>query len=300
MLDSFALKDALLALGFKPITAPERTKAHGFERKDLAQPIYVKITGPKGKLRAATEYPLVLHASDADRLRRVPSLPRGFELQASPYKSAGLLAFRTSGSAATPFGFDANVRDLTALAEMIDLLCIQPEEVIKAPDASTLVAGDAPPAIDPLIWAAATADVDVGLQGRHVNATTRTALIEARVGQGKYRKDLLKIWQRQCAVTGCDIEKALVASHAVPWRENKDPETCLDPYNGLLLTASIDKLFDQGLISFDETGRLLRCDAFRGVDLLALGITTEARLRAISPKHQPYLAAHRAKHRIKA
>ncbi len=300
MLDSFALKDSLLALGFRPITDPERTKAHGFKRNDLAHPIYVKIAGPKGRLRAATEHPLVLHANDADRLRRAPSLPRGFELQASPYKSAGLLEFRNSGSAATPFGFDAAVRDSTTLAEVIDILCNRAEKAVKTSDAAALTETDESPAIDPLVWATATADVDAGLQGRVVTATTRKALIEARVGQGKYREDLLKIWHRRCAVTGCDIEKALVASHAVPWRENKDPETCLDPYNGLLLAASIDKLFDQGLISFDEAGRLLRCTALRGVDLLALGITADARLRAISPKHQPYLAAHRIKHGFNA
>lgn len=299
MLDSFALRDALVALGFKPITDPARTKAHGFTRNDLAHPIYLKIRGAKGELRPATERPLVLHASDADRLRRVPSLPRGFELQTTPYKSAGLLEFRSSGSTATPFGFDATVRDSATLAQVIDLLRGPAEREVAPLKAAALINADESPSIDPLVWAAATADIDAGLQGRVVTATTRTALIEARIGQGRYREDLLKIWQRRCAVTGCGIEKALIASHVVPWRENKNPETCLDPYNGLLLTASIDRLFDQGLISFDDTGRLLRCDALRGTDLLTLGIAADAKLRALSPKHLPYLAAHRAAHRIK-
>ena len=44
------------------------------------------------------------------------------------------------------------------------------------------------------------------------------ALRQARRGQGKYRDDLLNLWGKACAVTGCDLESVLRASHALPRR----------------------------------------------------------------------------------
>jgi hypothetical protein len=47
----------------------------------------------------------------------------------------------------------------------------------------------------------------------------------------------------------------LRASHIRPWRHS-DNQTRLDGENGLLLTPSIDPLFE-GFISFEDNGRLL-------------------------------------------
>jgi len=41
-----------------------------------------------------------------------------------------------------------------------------------------------------------------------------------------------------------------------PWRESTD-EKRLDPTKGLPLVASLDALFDAGLISFEDSGRML-------------------------------------------
>ena len=49
---------------------------------------------------------------------------------------------------------------------------------------------------------------------------------------------------------------ALEASHIKPWADSNDSER-LDPNNGLLLTASLHKLFDAGLISFEDSGKML-------------------------------------------
>jgi hypothetical protein len=80
----------------------------------------------------------------------------------------------------------------------------------------------------------------------------------------------------------------------MPWAASSN-EQRLDRYNGLLLTASIDRLFDQGLISFTAEGDLMRKPDLSDVDLGYLGLQSSARLRFIDPRHQPYLSAHRKK-----
>ena len=126
-------------------------------------------------------------------------------------------------------------------------------------------------------------------------ATQRRALINARVGQGGYRQRMLRIWGKRCAITGCDIECVLVASHAKPWRDSSNAER-LDPYNGLLLSASIDRLFDQGLIAFDERGMVLFSAALGTSNLASIGLDSTAQLRQVHARHKPYLQAHRVRH----
>jgi hypothetical protein len=86
--------------------------------------------------------------------------------------------------------------------------------------------------------------------------TTRMALIEARLGQGRFRSALIERWRQGCAVTGCTVLDVLRASHIKPWHASS-PEERLDPANGILLSANFDALFDSGLISFDDRGRMI-------------------------------------------
>ncbi|MGO7165362.1 HNH endonuclease, partial [Rhizobium johnstonii] len=64
---------------------------------------------------------------------------------------------------------------------------------------------------------------------------------------------MLAQWHGRCAVTSCNLPAVLRASHIVPWREASNAER-LDPENGLPLVATLDALFDVGLISFDDQG----------------------------------------------
>ena len=89
-----------------------------------------------------------------------------------------------------------------------------------------------------------------------LDPTTREALIEARIGQGAFRSGVLQLWNRRCCVTASATLLAIRASHIKPWRESTDKER-LDPTNGLPLVASLDALFDAGLISFDNSGGML-------------------------------------------
>jgi HNH endonuclease len=86
--------------------------------------------------------------------------------------------------------------------------------------------------------------------------TTRRALIDARLGQGKFRQQLEDQWSEACAVTGCSVRELLRASHIKPWKSSSDKER-LDSKNGILLTVHLDALFDSGLITFDETGAII-------------------------------------------
>ena len=86
--------------------------------------------------------------------------------------------------------------------------------------------------------------------------TERMQQTLARIGQGEYREQMKKLWNESCAVTGCNIQEALIASHAKPWKICSDEER-VDPHNGLLLSANLDALFDKGLITFDEEWKIL-------------------------------------------
>lgn len=81
-------------------------------------------------------------------------------------------------------------------------------------------------------------------------------LFEARKGQGKYRKKILDLHKESCMLSGINAKELLIASHIVPWVKSNNDEK-IDEHNGLLLSASIDKLFDQHYISFDEKDLLV-------------------------------------------
>lgn len=91
------------------------------------------------------------------------------------------------------------------------------------------------------------------------NATQRQALIQARIGQGRFRADVTQLWGKGeiCALTGISLPELLIASHIKPWRESNDEER-LDPANGLLLAVHADKLFDRYLLSFAVQGGAMR------------------------------------------
>jgi hypothetical protein len=86
--------------------------------------------------------------------------------------------------------------------------------------------------------------------------TTTLATVNARRGQDVFRARLMQIWKGACAVTSLDIPELLIASHIKPW-DGADGWDRLNGHNGLLLSANLDRLFDQGLISFADDGEML-------------------------------------------
>lgn len=125
-----------------------------------------------------------------------------------------------------------------------------------------------------------------------VGETEATAEIRRRIGQERYRKDLFDLWDGACALTGVDIPDLLVASHIVPWSD-ADNQDRLDPYNGFLFEARIDKLFDRHLISFDDEGLIMICPSLSLENLERLGIRCGMKLRRLYPENVYYLRQHR-------
>ncbi|MCW5654289.1 HNH endonuclease signature motif containing protein [Hydrogenophaga sp.] len=97
------------------------------------------------------------------------------------------------------------------------------------------------------------------LQQVHTDArlseTERQALVLARRGQGVFKGRVMAI-ERACRLTGVTREEHLRASHCKPWRDATNEER-LDGENGLLLTPSMDHLFDRGFIAFDNDGDVI-------------------------------------------
>lgn len=122
-------------------------------------------------------------------------------------------------------------------------------------------------------------------------ATTAKAQIDARLGQGKYRQGVISLW-RKCAVTEFDRIDLLVASHIKPWSQATDSER-IDPNNGLLLSPTLDKLFDRGYISFTDDGRLIISPLLDEQDFLKLGINASMKLYKVVVDCLPYLKFHR-------
>lgn len=134
-------------------------------------------------------------------------------------------------------------------------------------------------------------DIEAIRKDSTINETQKELLISARIGQHKYRKDLIKLWKK-CSVSKCEMTDILVASHIKPWNESSNEEK-LDPYNGLLLLPNYDKLFDKHLISFDDNGKIIISPQIKKEEYKILGISANDKLFKILPENKPYLKIHR-------
>lgn len=89
-----------------------------------------------------------------------------------------------------------------------------------------------------------------------LDAIERETLTKARIGQGIYRDNLLRKYHGRCIITQLSLPEILIASHIKPWAASSNKER-ISPDNGFLLSATYDRLFDQGLISFENDGHIL-------------------------------------------
>jgi hypothetical protein len=85
--------------------------------------------------------------------------------------------------------------------------------------------------------------------------TMKASLVLARRGQGKFRKRV-ELFEGSCRVAGVTSSKLLIASHIKPWATSTNEER-LNGHNGLFLSPHVGKLFDSGLMSFENTGEML-------------------------------------------
>lgn len=94
-------------------------------------------------------------------------------------------------------------------------------------------------------------------------------------------------------VIGVDCVEHLRASHCKPWCGSSDVEY-LDGESGLLLTPSIDHLFDRGFISFESDRRLLVSPVAHGPSLQRIGVMVGGHVSvgALSSAQRQYLECH--------
>lgn len=137
------------------------------------------------------------------------------------------------------------------------------------------------------------ADVSAVEARKGLSKTMKQRLVEARLGQGAFRRALEARWGHACAVTGCGVREVLRASHIKPWSSSSDGER-LDGSNGLLLIATLDCLFDRRMVSFDDKGRMVFSPNLAEVDRQALGLPLDLR-QAPNRAEQAYLRQHRAR-----
>lgn len=205
---------------------------------------------------------------------------RHIELMRSGYQAFGVLCDRNDPEAAVITDFES--ASLLSLGEVVEM-----DDFVFA-----TIVGHAPVADLP----GNTSEQDnlaedlLDVLQAPIAETTRAALVAARLGQGRYRRELLKRWNDACAVTGCTVQAALRASHCKPWRESSNEER-LDPNNGLPLVATLDALFDAGLIAFDGEGEMHVSGVLTAADRGMLGLPMSLRWRP-KPPQAAYLAHH--------
>ena len=126
-----------------------------------------------------------------------------------------------------------------------------------------------------------------------VRETERLAIVRARVGQGLF-KERVSMIETKCRVTGVENPVHLVASHCKPWRDSTNEER-LDGENGLLLTPSIDHLFDRGFIGFENNGKLIISPVAHRPSLVRMGVETEqiVNVGSFSSGQKQFLDFHR-------
>ncbi len=253
------LREVLIDRGFVLETAGKKT-----QKATLGELVaYIKVD--------SDAYPLVVGPEWVDWLT-------DFELAGAErpgnrffYHNSTMRAFPRkvhTGTEAIPFGLDFNFTSRLVFQRFLNVLLDTPKPVAEDGAGGDLEAAD----IDP----------------RTETETTRAA----RLKQSKFRRDLLDRHNGRCVLTQIDMPELLRASHIKPWAKSSHKER-VDPENGLLLAVHLDGLFDKGLISFDENGKILISEAVTPLARTALGLKTEWHLEATGPMQSEYMRYHR-------
>ena len=119
-------------------------------------------------------------------------------------------------------------------------------------------------------------------------------MVRQRVGQDIYRESLMDYWGGACAVTGIVIPELLRASHAKPWSECASDAERLNVFNGFLLVAHLDALFDRHLMTFTETGEAIFANQVDTTIRSKLGLASPMCLRWLRQEHLVFLRYHRS------
>lgn len=118
-----------------------------------------------------------------------------------------------------------------------------------------------------------------------------------RIGQERYRRSVIE-YMPQCPFSKITDERILIASHIKPYsaciREKREDQA-LDYLNGLSLSPTYDRLFDQGYITFSDSGELIcgtQLSAYTW-DKLNINPTAKNKMRIFPENREYYLDYHR-------
>ena len=120
--------------------------------------------------------------------------------------------------------------------------------------------------------------------------TVKKQLVNARIGQGKFRLNTYAIEPR-CRLTDVSDLDFLTASHIKPWKDCDNQER-LDGSNGLMLAPHVDRLFDRGWISFEDNGDVIVAKNAIPV-FKAWGLSETKNVGEFTDAQRVYLSYHR-------
>lgn len=133
--------------------------------------------------------------------------------------------------------------------------------------------------------------IESDIEGLPLTGEEKKALVNIRVNQDVYRRELLNKYH-SCVLCKVNDEHLLVASHIKPWADST-PEERLDINNGFLLCPNHDKLFDRGYISFDNKGKILISEKLDKLNQAFMNIHEDMQIK-IEDEQKEYLGYHRA------
>ena len=131
------------------------------------------------------------------------------------------------------------------------------------------------------------------IQKSTMTSEQKQVLIQARSGQGLYRKRLLEECQF-CPISFIDDKRLLIASHIKPWAVSSDKEK-IDSKNGFILCPNYDSLFDKGFITFNPDKSLCVSPWISPKNQQRLNIFTGKNISylPLDLKREQYLIYHR-------
>ena len=123
--------------------------------------------------------------------------------------------------------------------------------------------------------------------------TTKDIQATIRIGQDKFRELLLKNL-KNCPITGVSDKRLLLASHIKPWAFSDNNER-LDINNGFLFSPLFDKLFDTGLISFENNRKMIFSPSLKKNEVEKLNLEEKIYNNLPVEGRENYLEFHRNK-----
>ena len=145
----------------------------------------------------------------------------------------------------------------------------------------------------------AVAELDVteqeGLQD--FTGETKRVVTEQRIKQHFFRRAVLSSYRGRCCISGLSDARLLMASHIVPWSNDKTNR--LNPSNGLCLSAIHDKAFDRGLITISDDYEVMLSEQLKRNDdafVIQIFLSLEGRRIELPEKFIPsiaFLSRHR-------